>query len=108
MVDPRAGNGASNCTADNINLLDQAVTRLPGPLRHRLPVRLDGVGFSHDLLDHIAAGGGRRGRRWEFSVGWSCIDIEMDAIARLIAIGLITVRAVATHTIELIVVPGQR
>jgi hypothetical protein len=46
-------------------------------------VRLDGAGFSHELLEHIAAGGGKRGRHWEFSVGWSCTDVEMDAIARL-------------------------
>ncbi|MGH3569015.1 MAG: transposase [Pseudonocardia sp.] len=46
-------------------------------------VRLDGAGFSHDLLEHIAAGGGTKGRGWEFSVGWSCTDTEMDAIERL-------------------------
>jgi len=46
-------------------------------------VRLDGAGFSHALLDHIAAGGGVRGRDWEFSVGWSCTDTETDAIERL-------------------------
>jgi hypothetical protein len=43
----------------------------------------DGAGFSHDLLEHIAAGGGVRGRDWQFSVGWSCTDTEMDAIAQL-------------------------
>jgi hypothetical protein len=52
-------------------------------LRRRLLVRLDGAGFSHELLDHIAAGGGTRGRDWEFSVGWSCTDKEMDAIQTL-------------------------
>jgi hypothetical protein len=46
-------------------------------------VRLDGAGFSHDLLEHIASGGGVRARDWEFSVGWSCTDKEMDAIERL-------------------------
>jgi hypothetical protein len=46
-------------------------------------VRLDGAGFSHELLEHVAANGGKRGRRWEFSVGWSCTDVEMAAIARL-------------------------
>jgi len=56
---------------------------LPGEFRHRLLVRLDGAGFSHDLLEHIATGGGKRGRRWEFSVGWSCTDTEMDAIAQV-------------------------
>ncbi|MQA15847.1 MAG: hypothetical protein GEV09_17330 [Pseudonocardiaceae bacterium] len=47
-------------------------------------VRLDGAGFSHQLLEHIAAGGGGvKGRDWEFSVGWSCTDTEMDAIETL-------------------------
>jgi hypothetical protein len=81
-IDPRPGNATSNCAEDNIGLLDLAVSRLPGPFRHRLLVRLDGAGFSHDLLEHIAAGGGKRGRRWEFSVGWACTDREVDAIDR--------------------------
>lgn len=82
-IDPRAGNATSNCAADNIALLDLAVQRLPGSFRHNLLVRLDGAGFSHDLLDHIASGGGKRGRHWEFSVGWSCTEAEIDAIGRV-------------------------
>jgi hypothetical protein len=82
-IDPRPGNSTSNCAHDNIALLDLAVSRLPGPFRHNVLVRPDGAGFSHELLEHIAAGGGRRGRHWEFSVGWSCTDVEIDAIARL-------------------------
>jgi hypothetical protein len=82
-IDPRPGGATPNCAADNIALLDLAVCRLPGPYRRRMLIRLDGAGFSHDLLEHIAAGGGVRGRTWEFSVGWSCTDKEMDAIERL-------------------------
>jgi hypothetical protein len=82
-IDPRPGNATANCAADNIALLDCAVARLPGRFRHRLLVRLDGAGFSQELLAHIAAAGGVRGRHWEFSVGWSCTDTEMDAIAQL-------------------------
>ena len=59
------------------------MSRLPGRYRRRLLVRPGGAGFSHQLLEHIAAGGGVQGRSWEFSVGWSCTDKEMDAIARL-------------------------
>ena len=83
VVDPRPGNATSNDAADNIATLTRAVERIPGAYRHRMLVRLDGAGFSHDLLEHIASGGGKRGRRWEFSVGWSCTDVEMDAIAKL-------------------------
>jgi hypothetical protein len=82
-IDPRPGGATSNCAADNIALLDLAVSRLPGRYRRRMLVRLDGAGFSHDLLEHIAAGGGVGRRDWEFSVGWSCTDTEMDAIALL-------------------------
>lgn len=82
-IDPRPGNATSNCAADNIALLDLAVSRLPGRYRHRLLVRLDGAGFSHELLEHIASGGGKRGRHWEFSVGWSCTQTEMTAIETL-------------------------
>ncbi|MDP9363355.1 MAG: transposase, partial [Chloroflexota bacterium] len=82
-IDPRPGNATANCAADNIALLDLAVSRLPGHYRHRLLVRLDGAGFSHQFLAHVAAGGGRRGRHWEFSVGWSCTDTEMTAIEQL-------------------------
>lgn len=44
---------------------------------------MDGAGFSHQLLEHIAAGGGVKGRDWEFSVGWSCTDAELNAIQAL-------------------------
>jgi len=56
-IDPRPGGATSNCAADNIALLDLAVSRLPGRYRRRVLVRLDGAGFSHELLSHIAAGG---------------------------------------------------
>jgi hypothetical protein len=82
-IDPRPGNATANCATDNIALLDLAVSRLPGRYRHRLLVRLDGAGFSHQLLEHSAAGGGKRGRHWEFSVGWSCTQTEMTAIETL-------------------------
>ena len=83
VIDPRPGNAASNDAQDNIAALDTAVSRLPGPFRRRLLVRLDGAGFSHDLLEHIAAGGGKKGRCWEFSVGWSCTEREIEAIGRV-------------------------
>ena len=35
------------------------------------------------MLEHIAAGGSKKGRDWEFSVGWSCTEKEMHAIERL-------------------------
>ncbi|MEX5713851.1 IS1380 family transposase [Parafrankia sp. FMc6] len=83
VIDPRPGNATANDAADNIATLTRAVERIPGAWRHRMLIRLDGAGFSHQLLEHIASGGGKRGRRWEFSVGWPRTDREMEAIAKL-------------------------
>ena len=80
VIDPRPGNATSNDAGDNIAALNTAVAAIPGGYRRRVLVRLDGAGFSHKLLEHIAAAGGVKGRRWEFSVGWSCTDREIDAI----------------------------
>jgi hypothetical protein len=63
VTGPRPGNATSNDAEDNIAVLDTAVSRLPAAFRRRLLVRLDGAGFSHELLEHIAAGGGKRRRR---------------------------------------------
>ena len=83
VIDPRPGNATSNDAADNIAVLTAAIAAIPGSYRRRVLVRLDGAGFSHKLLEHIATGGGVHGRSWEFSVGWSCTDREIDAIAQL-------------------------
>lgn len=80
VIDPRPGNATSNDAADNVAALNAAVAAIPGTYRRKVLVRLDGAGFSHKLLEHIAAGGGVNGRTWEFSVGWSCTDREIDAI----------------------------
>ena len=82
VIDPRPGNATSNDAADNIAALDTATAAIPGRYRRRVLVRLDGAGFSHKLLEHIAAGAGVSGRSWEFSVGWACTGREIDAIDR--------------------------
>jgi Transposase DDE domain group 1 len=64
-IDPRPGGARSHCAADNLALLERAISRLPGPLRRRVLVRLEGAGFSHDLLEHLTAGGGVKGRSWD-------------------------------------------
>src|SRR5690349_23038812 len=61
-IDPRPGNATSNNAADNIALLDQAVARIPGRYRRRILVRLDGAGVPHEPREHIANGGGEKGR----------------------------------------------
>jgi hypothetical protein len=80
VIDPRPGNATSHDAADNIAALDAAIAAIPGTYRRKVLVRLDGAGFSHQLLEHIAAGGGVKGRSWQFSVGWACTDRELAAI----------------------------
>lgn len=80
VIDPRPGNATSNDADDNIAALNAAVAAVPGKYRRRVLVRLDGAGFFHKLLEHIATNGGVKGRSWEFSVGWACTDREIDAI----------------------------
>jgi len=80
VIDPRPGNATSNDAADNIAALTTAIAAIPGTYRRKVLVRLDGARFSHKLLEHIAGGGGVKGRSWEFSVGWACTDRELDAI----------------------------
>lgn len=63
-IDPRPGGATSIRAADNAALLDLAVSRLPGPYRGGCWSGLDGAGFSHDLLEHIAVGGGVQDRAW--------------------------------------------
>ena len=67
------------------------VGQCPGDGRKLLPVRDVSptaptrlpAGFSCELLEYIAAGGGKQGRRWEFAVGWSCTEREIEAIERV-------------------------
>lgn len=82
-IDPRLGNATSNDADDDIAALTAAIAAIaaiPGTCRRTVLVRLDGAGFSHKLLEHIASGGGVKGRTWEFSVGWSCTHRELDAV----------------------------
>ena len=82
VIDPRPGNATSNDAADNIAALTAAITAIPGTYRRKVLIRLDGAGSSHELLEHIATGGGVKRRTWEFSVGWAYTDREIDAIGR--------------------------
>ena len=49
-IEPCPGGATYHCAADNIALLERAVSRLPGRYRRRVLVRPGGAGFSHDLL----------------------------------------------------------
>lgn len=65
----RAGNAGSNKAADHITVLRQAFTQLPGMSARRpgkrVLVRVDGAGYSHDLLTWLT------GQRVQYSVGFT-------------------------------------
>ncbi|MCY1656532.1 IS1380 family transposase [Dietzia sp. SL131] len=67
----RPGNAGSNTAADHIDVLGQAIAQIPAAHRRDLLIRSDGAGASHDLLDWITEQNRVRGRRVEYSVGFS-------------------------------------
>jgi hypothetical protein len=76
------GNVTANDTAVNIDVLTRAVTQLPWWRRQKILFRVDGAGFSHQLLHWIADAGGRRSPTfcWEYSIGWAVTGREQAAI----------------------------
>ncbi|EYT62825.1 transposase [Dietzia sp. UCD-THP] len=77
----RPGNAGSNTAADHIDVLGQAIAQIPAAHRRDLLIRSDGAGASHDLLDWITEQNRIRGRRVEYSVGFSITAPLRRAIA---------------------------
>ncbi len=77
----RAGNAGSNTAADHIEVLGKAIAQVPAAHRKRLLIRADGAGASHDLVDWLTDQSKTRGRRVEYSVGFSITQMVRDAIA---------------------------
>jgi len=74
----RPGNSGSNTAADHIALLDLALAQLPDARRPKpVLVRVDGAGFSHALIDYLAAAG------VDYSVGFPTTAPVRDAIGQL-------------------------
>ncbi len=74
----RPGNAGSNTAADHIAVLDLALAQLPDAHRSKpILVRVDGAGFSHALIDHLA------GEGFAYSVGFPSTAAVRDAIAVL-------------------------
>ncbi|MFD5065846.1 IS1380 family transposase [Streptomyces sp. NPDC058394] len=76
------GNVSANDAAVNIDVLARAVAQLPWWRRQKILFRVDGAGFSHQLINWIASAGGRASAtfRWEYSIGWSFTEREQAAI----------------------------
>ncbi len=74
----RPGNAGSNTAADHITVLDLALAQLPDAYRCKpILVRVDGAGFSHPLIDHLAAAG------LQYSVGFPTTAPVREAIGIL-------------------------
>ncbi|MDJ0347668.1 IS1380 family transposase, partial [Streptomyces sp. H10-C2] len=84
------GNVAANDTHVNIDLLERAVAQLPWWRKQKVLIRVDGAGFSQDLVQWIASAGGRRSPtfRWEYSVGWAFTAREQAAVEQADRLGL--------------------
>jgi hypothetical protein len=84
------GNVSANDAAVNIDILTRAVAQLPWWRRQKILFRVDGAGFSHDLLAWISDAGGRASPtfRWEYSIGWAVTEREQAAIETVDRLGL--------------------
>jgi Transposase DDE domain group 1 len=67
----RPGNAGSNHAGDHIEVLSRAIAQIPARHRRQLLIRADRAGATHQLLNWLTALGQVRGRRVEYSVGFS-------------------------------------
>ncbi|MBB1052689.1 IS1380 family transposase, partial [Dietzia sp. CW19] len=77
----RPGNAGSNTAADHIDVLGQAIAQIPAAHRREVLIRSDSAGASHDLLNWVTERSRVRGRRVEYSVGFSITAPIRRAIA---------------------------
>jgi Transposase DDE domain group 1 len=75
----RPGNAGSNTAADHIEAVKLALAQLPPDQRKRVLVRADSGGGTHDFLTWLT----RRGRRLQYSVGFTITGDVQDAIAKV-------------------------
>lgn len=79
----RPGNAGANTAADNIAVLDQAITQIPDPHRRDLLVTLDGAGATRDLITHITTLNQVHGRRVHYSCGFDVDERVRTAIGHV-------------------------
>jgi hypothetical protein len=77
----RPGSAGSNTVADHLQVLDEAITAVPGRYRRKLMVTVDGAGASHGLITCLDKLASRPRRQLTYSVGWALGERERDAIA---------------------------
>ncbi|MGW5668094.1 transposase [Micromonospora sp. NPDC003776] len=78
----RPGNAGSNTVADLIRVLGEALAQVPLHYRHKILIRVDGAGATHELLEHLQ----QMNTAWRtvrFTLGWTITDTDEAAIADL-------------------------
>lgn len=79
----RPGNAGANTAADHLDVLAQAIAQVPAPHRRHLLIRGDSAASTHAVLDWLHEQDSKRGRRVEYSLGWSIGGPERAAITSL-------------------------
>jgi Transposase DDE domain group 1 len=78
----RPGNAPANDVSDHKTVLAAALRQIPLPLWSKVLIRIDGAGFSHELLDHLQTLTTSR-RRVRWVTGWAIHPADETAIALL-------------------------
>ena len=76
----RPGNAGSNTATDHIQVLAEAIAQVPGTHGRKLLIRSDGAGASHTLVDWLTEQDTVRGRRLEYSIGFTLTEKLRHAI----------------------------
>jgi hypothetical protein len=75
----RPGNAGSNTAGDHVEVTRLALAQLPRHLRHRVLVRADSAGGTHEFLKWLTA----RSRRLHYSVGMTITEDMQAAILKV-------------------------
>lgn len=78
----RPGNAGANDAGDHKKVLAWALAQVPGLVRRRILVRIDGAGATHELTDHLVELPTTR-RTVRYTVGWKITPADEAAIAQL-------------------------
>jgi hypothetical protein len=78
----RPGSAGSNTFTDHKEVLAAALQQVPSAFRRRVPVRIDGAGASHKLIEHMLALSSAR-KTLLFTSGRTILDADGEAIAAL-------------------------
>jgi hypothetical protein len=77
----RPGNAGSNTAADHVVVIREALRQLPFPttgrVGHKVLVRIDGAGATHEVVDYLVA------RGLSYSVGFTLPDTTPDLLQRI-------------------------